>query len=316
MKTGKDMEHIPVLLDEVIDGLNIKEDGTYCDLTLGRAGHSSEILKRLSTGLLIGLDQDEIAIEASRERLSRISLNFKLIHANFSEIKEILSKLRINKIDGCLMDLGVSSPQFDTPERGFSYRYDAKLDMRMNLDDELTAYDIVNKCDLEALTKIFREYGDEKYAYQIAKKIVAKREIAPIVTTFDLVDIIKSSLPPKELKKKGHPAKQVFQALRIATNNEYEVLKTALKDVTSMLNHGGRLAVITFHSGEDRIVKKFFKELTSSESYSRYGPAPIIDNNSDVEFRLVNKNVIVASEEELNNNPRSTSAKLRIIERI
>ena len=212
-------EHIPVLLNEVIEGLNIKPSGIYLDLTVGRGGHSSEILSRLKTGRLICVDQDEEAIIASNERLSKISDHYKIIRANFSALSEILSSEGLEEVDGILMDLGVSSPQFDKGERGFSYNADARLDMRMDQRQDLTAYQIVNTYSLEDLNKIFQIYGEEKYSYSIAKNIIKAREIAPIETTFQLVDIIKRSKPMKELKKVGHPAKQVFQALRIATND-------------------------------------------------------------------------------------------------
>ena len=242
-------EHIPVLLNEVIDGLNIKPSGIYLDLTVGRGGHSSEILSRLKTGRLLCVDQDEEAIIASSERLSKISDHFKIIRANFSALSEILSSEGIEEVDGILMDLGVSSPQFDKGERGFSYNSDARLDMRMDQRQDLTAYQIINTYSLEDLTKIFQEYGEEKYSYSIAKNIIKAREIAPIETTFQLVDIIKRSKPLKELKKVGHPAKQVFQALRIAVNDELNVLIKTLKVALKHLSPGGRLAVISFHSG-------------------------------------------------------------------
>lgn len=308
-------EHTPVLLEEVIDGLHINADGTYCDLTLGRGGHSSAILKKLRNGKLISFDQDIVAIKSSEERLKKVSNNFTLIHANFASLKCELQKINVTSIDGAMMDLGVSSPQFDTPERGFSYRYDAPLDMRMNQDQALTAADIVNNYDIKELTNIFRAYGDEKYAYEIAKNIVKKREVSPLQTTFELVDVIKSSLPMKELNKKGHPAKQVFQALRIETNDELNVLKVALKDALSLLKVGGRLAVITFHSGEDRIVKTIFKEVTTIEG-NRHLPMQFPNQDDKPKFRLVNKKVITASAQEQERNPRSVSAKLRIIERI
>lgn len=305
-------KHIPVLLNEVIDGLNIRPDGIYVDLTLGRGGHSEAILKRLTTGLLIGIDQDEEAIKESDKRLSKVSSNYKLVRSNFVNVKEILRELGINKIDGALMDLGVSSPQFDDISRGFTYRYDTVLDMRMDQRNELTARKIVNEWSLDDLTKIFREYGEEKYSYQIAKNIVKARQSGEIKTTFELVDIIKKSKPAKELAKQGHPAKQIFQALRIAVNDELNVLKQALVEVSSLLNKNGRLAVISFHSGEDRIVKQFFKELTVVEG-NRYD---LPSENKVVEFKLVNSKVILPSEEEIENNHRAVSSKLRIIEKI
>ena len=303
------LEHIPVLLNEVIDGLNIKESGTYVDLTVGRGGHSSEILKRLKSGRLICVDQDEEAIVASKARLSQISDNFVIIRNNFSALESILSDLGIEQVDGILMDLGVSSPQFDEGERGFSYKEDAKLDMRMDQRQELTAYQIVNSYSLEDLSKIFQEYGEEKYSYSIAKNIIKSREIAPIKTTFQLVEIIKKSKPMKELKKVGHPAKQVFQALRIAVNDELNVLTKTLHIALAHLAPGGRLAVITFHSGEDRIVKNIFKEAAISVG-NRYD-GPMLEQEK--EFALINHKPITASENELESNHRSASAKLRII---
>ena len=305
-------EHIPVLLHETIDGLNIKKDGTYLDLTIGRGGHSSVILSKLTTGHLIGFDQDEDAIKESTANLSKVSQNFELIHSNFVRFKEILKSKNIEYVDGILMDLGVSSPQFDEAIRGFSYREDAPLDMRMDRSQKLTAYDIVNTYSLEDITKILREYGDERFAFPIAKNIIKQRESSPIKTTFELVEIIKRSKPMKELKKAGHPAKQVFQALRIAVNDELNVLTSALHDALEALRpHGGRLAVITFHSGEDKIVKSIFKDASVSEGNRYDGPNDI----QEKEYRLVNTKPIVASAEELEMNHRSTSAKLRVIER-
>ena len=307
-------EHIPVLLNEVIENLNINPDGIYIDLTLGRAGHSSEILKRLSNkGKLIGFDQDIDAIQASIERLSKISSNFEVIKSNFENVKEELLKRGITKVDGILADLGVSSPQFDQGDRGFSYRFDAKLDMRMDQNANLSAYEIVNTYSLIDLTRIFREYGEEKYAYEIAKRIVREREQKPVETTFELVDIIKKSLPSKELSKKGHPAKQVFQALRIETNRELEVLETMLKDGLELLSSKGRMAIITFQSLEDRIVKNIFKEVSTPKATPRWIPS--LPEDQEVDYQLINRKVIVASEEELKRNPRSESAKLRVIER-
>ena len=305
-------KHIPVLLNETITGLNIKPDGIYLDLTLGRGGHSGEILKRLTTGHLCAVDQDQTAIEESKEYLETISNNFTLIHKNFSYLEEILSEYHLDYVDGILMDLGVSSPQFDEGYRGFSYRENARLDMRMDQDNPLTAYRIVNEYEIQDITNILRDYGEEKFAYSIAKNIVKAREIKPIETTFDLVEIIKKSKPMKELAKAGHPAKQTFQALRIAVNDELNVLEIALKKAIKALRpHGGRLAVITFHSLEDRIVKNIFKDMTVVEG-NRHD-IPII--SEDKEFQLVNRKPIVASDEELELNHRSVSAKLRIIER-
>ncbi|MCF0116545.1 MAG: 16S rRNA (cytosine(1402)-N(4))-methyltransferase RsmH [Bacilli bacterium] len=308
-------EHIPVLLNEVIDGLNINPDGIYVDLTLGRAGHSSEILKRLSSrGFLYGFDQDQEAIDQSKERLSHIGDNFEVIKSNFENIKNELAKRNVSHVDGILADLGVSSPQFDKGERGFSYRFDSKLDMRMDQTSELTAYKIVNTYDLKELTRIFREYGEEKYSYEIAKKIVNMRQERPIETTFQLVDVIKKSLPMKELAKKGHPAKQVFQALRIETNHELDVLKNMLSDALNILKVDGRMAIITFHSLEDRIVKEQFKKVSMPVPTPR--GVPYLPGQDKVNFELVNRKVIIATEEEMLENHRSESAKLRIIKRV
>ena len=304
-------EHIPVLLNETIQGLNINPSGTYVDLTVGRGGHSSEILARLKDGRLICVDQDEEAIVASTAILSKISNEFEMVRANFSELETILANLGIKEVDGILMDLGVSSPQFDKGERGFSYKEDARLDMRMDQRQDLTAYQIINNYALEDLTKIFQIYGEEKYSYSIAKNIIKAREAKPIETTLELVEIIKRSKPMKELKKVGHPAKQVFQALRIAVNDELNVLEKALTAALKHLKPGGRLAVITFHSGEDRIVKNYFKEAAISEGNRIDGPML----EKEKEFDLINRKPIVASESELEMNHRSASAKLRIIAR-
>ena len=305
-------EHIPVLLNEVITGLNIKSSGTYVDLTVGRGGHSSEILARLDNkGHLICVDQDEEAIVASQARLSKISNNFEIVRSNFSHLDEILEEKGIEEVDGILMDLGVSSPQFDKGERGFSYKEDARLDMRMDQRQDLTAYNIINTYSLEDLTKIFQIYGEEKYSFSIAKNIIKARELAPIETTFQLVEIIKRSKPMKELKKVGHPAKQVFQALRIAVNDELNVLEKALKAALKHLKPGGRLAVITFHSGEDRIVKNIFKD--AAVSVGNRFDGPMLEQEKD--YILINHKPITASEAELEFNHHSASAKLRIIAR-
>ena len=304
-------EHIPVLLNEVIAGLNIKPNGIYLDLTVGRGGHSSEILSRLTTGRLIAVDQDEDAIVASNARLSKIGQNYCLVRANFQELETILKEQGVDLVDGILMDLGVSSPQFDNGERGFSYNKDARLDMRMDQRQDLTAYQIINTYSLEDLNRIFWEYGEEKYSYSIAKSIIKAREKVAIETTFQLVDIIKKSKPMKELKKVGHPAKQVFQALRIAVNDELNVLVKTLKVALNHLAPGGRLAVITFHSGEDRIVKNIFKEAAVDIGNRIDGPM----TTKEKEFELINRKPIAASEDELNKNHRSASAKLRIIAR-
>ena len=305
-------KHIPVLLKEVIDGLNIKSDGTYLDLTVGRGGHSKEILKKLDTGYLIGVDQDIEAIKESQKNLKEVGNNFELVHQNFSSFINILKDKGIDYVDGILMDLGVSSPQFDEGDRGFSYKEEARLDMRMDRSNPKDAYQVVNSYSLEDLTRVFREYGEEKFSYQIAKNIVKAREIKPIETTTELVDVIKKSKPSKELSKVGHPAKQVFQALRIEVNDELNVLEAALDSALKVLRpHGGRLAVITFHSLEDRIVKNKFKEASVVIGDRIDGPMM----NVEKEYTLVNRKPLTASIEELEANHRAISAKLRIIER-
>lgn len=308
------MEHVPVLLHEAIDGLNIQPDGLYLDLTIGRAGHSCEILKRLTSGQLIGFDQDKEAINASKKILDNISHHYILVNDNFVNVVRYLKDNDIKEVDGILMDLGVSSPQFDDASRGFSYQKDALLDMRMdNVHNPLTAKEIVNTYSKEELTRIFYLYGEEKYALSIANNIVKKRALKPIETTFELVDIIKKSKPSKELKKIGHPAKQVFQALRIAVNDELNVLEKTLKDLIPYLRKsGGRLAIISFHSGEDRIVKNIFKSYT----YRQGDRLNIPTIEKEVEYRLVNRKVITPSQQEIKSNHRSISAKLRILERV
>lgn len=301
------MEHIPVLLKEVITNLEIKSNGNYVDLTLGRAGHSKEILKQLKTGHLYAFDQDIDAIEKSKKVLEEISPNFSIYHTNFINMKEVLEKEGVyGKIDGILMDLGVSSPQLDEDARGFSYRVDAPLDMRMDQRNSLSASVIVNAYPYEALVKILREYGDERYASSIANNIIKSR---PINTTLELVDVIKRSKPSKELKKEGHPAKQAFQAIRIAVNDELNVLKETLKDAVDALAPNGRLLVISFHSGEDRIIKTYFKDLTVVEGTRINLPTKEVETK----FTLITHKPIEASEEELEANNRSHSAKLRII---
>ena len=306
-------EHIPVLLIETIDNLNIKEDGIYVDCTMGGAGHSSEILKRLTTGHLYCFDQDEYAIKRGSERLSKISDKFTIIQDNFVNLKKRLEELGVDKVDGILYDLGVSSFQFDIVDRGFSYNNDAPLDMRMNQDGLLTAKDIVNNYTFEELKKIFYMYGEEKFSVQIARNIEKSRKEKPIETTFDLVEIIKKSLPAAVLRKKGHPAKQVFQALRIEVNNELNVFEKSLEDAFTILNKNGRIAVITFHSLEDRICKQMFKEKVEVNIPKGI---PVKDCDIVREYKLINNKVIVATEEELEKNNRAHSAKLRVIEKL
>lgn len=307
-------EHIPVLLNEAIAGLNINPNGIYVDCTLGGAGHASEILRRLSAqGFLYCFDQDNYSVLRGKERLANISDNFTVIEDNFLNIKKHLEVLGVNKVDGILYDLGVSSFQFDIGERGFSYNFDAELDMRMNQEQELTAYDIVNGYSISELKKIFYEYGEERFAPGIAKRIVIEREKKPIATTFELVEVIKKAIPAAARRSGGHPAKKVFQALRIAVNNELEVFEKSLQDALTMLNSQGRIVVISFHSLEDKICKSCFKEKVDVQIPRGL---PIKEKDIVREYRLVNHKVIVANEEELIRNHRAHSAKLRIIEKL
>jgi 16S rRNA (cytosine1402-N4)-methyltransferase len=300
-------------LNESIEGLNLKEDGIYVDCTLGYAGHSSEILKRIKKGYLFAIDQDKDAIKSSEKKLSQIGTNYTIIKSNFSCLKEELLKRNVKFVDGFLFDLGVSSVQLDEAERGFSYHNDAKLDMRMDQDAKLSAYDVVNTYTFEKLRDIFYKYGEEKYASIIAKNIVKKREDKKIETTLELANIISESYPMKA-KREHHPARKVFQAIRIEVNHELDILEDSIKDALSMLNIGGRICIITFHSLEDRIVKNVFKEYTEIDP--KVKGLPDIPQEYLPDFKLINKNVIIPSEDELENNNRSRSAKLRIIERI
>ena len=306
--------HISVLLNECINGLNINPSGVYVDATLGGAGHSSKILERLnSEGKLYCFDKDIAAIKVADERLSKISSNYQIVHSDFSNLRKKLNEIGVEKVDGILFDIGVSSYQFDTPERGFSYKYDAKLDMRMDQSQKLSAYEVVNNYSKEELIKIFFQYGEEKFAKPIAAKICEQRKIHPIETTFQLVEVIKSALPKKVLNQKGHPAKQVFQAIRIEVNDELFALRSAIEQALTMLNKGGRCAIITFHSLEDRIVKTMFKDACSVNDNVK-GLASLKDNEQ--EFMLVNRKPIISNEQELMANNRAHSAKLRIIEKL
>lgn len=305
--------HISVLLNESIDGLNIKDDGTYVDCTLGYAGHSSEILKRVKRGRLFAFDQDSKAIEFSSKKLKEIGDNFEIINSNFVHIKDELEKRNVKEVDGILFDLGVSSPQLDESDRGFSYHMDARLDMRMNQNQELSAYEVVNTYSEGELANIFFKYGEEKYSRSIAKNIVRNRDVKPIETTLELVEVIKASVPEKA-KRDKHPARKVFQAIRIEVNNELGILDKTMRDSLSMLKVGGRVAVITFHSLEDRIIKNIFKEVTEIDP--KVKGLPNIPDSYLPDFKLVNNKAIIPSDEELEINNRSRSSKLRIIERI
>ena len=307
------MKHKSVLLNETIESLNLKENSIVVDMTLGFAGHSSQILKRIKNGYLFAFDQDEEAIRYSMEKLKTISDNFQIIDSNFVYVKEKLKELNISKVDAILYDLGVSSPQLDEDYRGFSYRFDAPLDMRMDQDNKLTAKIIVNTYDLKNLIRIFKDYGESRFAVSIAKNIIKYRETKEINTTLELVDIIKSSVPYKERIKK-HPAKQIFQALRIEVNKELEVLEKSLDDALDLLNINGRLAVITFHSLEDKIVKRKFLEITKIDDISK--GLPNIPEDKLPKFKLITKKGIKATKEELEDNNRAHSATLRVIEKI
>lgn len=305
--------HYSVLLKESIDMLSIKPDGIYVDCTLGGGGHSLEILKKLTTGHLYAFDQDKYAIEKAQLRLNEYLDKLTIINTNFANILPALNDLGIEHVDGIIYDLGVSSFQFDIPERGFSYRFDGPLDMRMNQDDSLSAYDIINNYSENELKRILYEYGEEKFAPSIARSIVKTRSIKPIETTFELVEVIKKALPAAVLRKPGHPAKQTFQALRIEVNGELDVLKESLEDALKLLNKEGRVVVITFQSLEDRIVKQLFKKYTTLDIPKGL---PYVPDYMKVEYKLVNTKVILPSDEELAENQRSHSAKMRGIEKI
>lgn len=306
-------KHISVLLEESISSLNLKEDSVIVDCTLGYGGHSSKILSKVKKGFLFAFDQDSEAIRHSTNRLNEIGTNFTIIKSNFAYLKEKLNELDIHKVDGVLFDLGVSSPQLDEKERGFSYHEDAKLDMRMDKDNQLSAYEVVNNYSKEELSRIFYKYGEDKFANNIAKKIVEYRENKKIETTLELVEIIKTAVPMK-FRKDKHPARQIFQAIRIEVNKELDVIEPALEQALSILNIGGRVAVITFHSLEDRIVKNYFKEVTKIDE--KVKGLPNIPDEFLPDFKLVCNKAIEPSKEELENNPRARSAKLRVIERI
>jgi len=306
-------EHKPVLLDETIENLNIKTDGIYVDGTLGGAGHSYEIVSRLTTGRLIGIDQDSAAIEAAGERLAEFADKVTIVRSNYSEMKTVLNNLNINKVDGILLDLGVSSYQLDTPERGFSYKEDAPLDMRMDTRNSKTARDIVNGYSEMDLYRMIRNYGEDNFAKNIAKHIVRVREEKPIETTFELIEAIKAAIPMKLRVNTGHPAKRTFQAIRIELNQELEVLKNTLQDMIELLSPEGRLCIITFHSLEDRIVKTCFR--TNENPCTCPPNFPVCVCGKVPQGKMISRKPITASEEELELNSRSKSAKLRVFEK-
>lgn len=299
--------HISVLLEECLKYLNLKEDSVIVDCTLGRAGHSGEILKRIKKGFLFAFDQDEEALAVSREKLEKIGSNFQIIHDNFCNLKQYIP----SQVDGILFDLGVSSPQFDELERGFSFHKDARLDMRMDQSSPLSAYEVVNTYPYEKLVSIFYQFGEEKYSTAIAKKIVLKREEKPIETTLELVEVIKSAVPEK-YRREHHPARKVFQAIRIEVNHELEVLEIALKDSLALLKPGGRLCVITFQSLEDRITARIFKEVTKIDSV--IAKMPMVPEELLPDYKIIAK--VTPTKEEIEKNHRARSAKLRVIERV
>ena len=306
--------HVSVLLQECLDGLNIKPDGIYVDGTLGGAGHSSRIAQQLTTGRLIGIDRDPVALQAAGQRLESYKDRVTLVHSNFCDMAQVLQDLDIPGVDGILLDLGVSSPQLDDGQRGFSYMADAPLDMRMNSGDSLSAHTVVNTWSQEELKRILYNYGEERYAPQIAAAICRRRAEKPIETTLELVDIIRSAMPPAALREKQHPAKRSFQAIRIAVNDELGAVEKIMEDAVSLLNPGGRLAIITFHSLEDRIVKTGMNEAAKGCTCPPNFPVCVCGKKPKV--KIISRKPITASEEELQANPRSRSAKLRVCEKL
>ena len=309
-----EFHHVSVLLDECIEGLNIKPDGIYVDGTLGGAGHSSHIAAKLTTGRLVGIDRDAVALEAAAQRLEPYKARVSLVHANFSQIDNALDELGIDKVDGILLDLGVSSPQLDDGERGFSYMVDAPLDMRMDRADAQDAHQIVNTWSYEELKRILYDYGEERYAPQIAAAICRRREERPIETTLELVDIIRSAMPPAALREKQHPAKRSFQAIRIAVNDELNSVAKVMEAAIPRLNPGGRLAVITFHSLEDRIVKSAMASAAKGCTCPPNFPVCVCGKKPQV--KIITRKPIVSTDAELERNPRARSAKLRICEKL
>ena len=309
-----EFQHRSVLLDECIDALSIRPDGIYLDGTLGGAGHSLEICRRLTTGRLIGVDRDEVALRAAAERLKPFADRVTTVHSNFCEINTILDGLGLDGVDGMLFDLGVSSPQLDDASRGFSYMADAPLDMRMDRGEALTASTVVNEWPQEELRRILYEYGEERYAPQIAAAIVRRRQQRPIETTLELVDVIRSAMPPQALREKQHPAKRSFQAIRIAVNDELASVSRLMHDAIDRLNPGGRLAVITFHSLEDRIVKNAMQAAAKGCACPPEFPVCICGKKPKV--RVLTRKPIVSGAQELAENPRARSAKLRVAEKL
>lgn len=305
--------HVSVLLKECISGLNIRPDGTYVDGTLGGGGHSFHILQRLEEGRLIGIDQDTDALHAATNRLKIYGDKFIPVHSNFSELKNVLAELEIKKIDGLLLDLGVSSFQLDEAERGFSYMNDGKLDMRMNQSDAFTAYEVVNQYSERKLTEIISEYGEENWANRIAKFIVEARSVKPIETTFELVEIIKNAIPAAARKDGPHPAKRTFQAIRIEVNNELRIIEQTIEDAVKVMNKGGRIAIITFHSLEDRIVKNAYKKLAQGCTCPPEFPVCVCGGKPKV--KIITRKPILPSDDEVEGNPRARSAKLRVAEK-
>ncbi|WP_049381251.1 16S rRNA (cytosine(1402)-N(4))-methyltransferase RsmH [Staphylococcus epidermidis] len=305
--------HVSVMLNETIDYLNIKEDGVYVDCTLGGAGHALYLLNQLNDkGRLIAIDQDLTAIENAKEVLKEHLHKVTFVHNNFRELTNILNELEIEKVDGIYYDLGVSSPQLDVPERGFSYHNDAKLDMRMDQTQSLSAYEVVNQWSYEALVRIFFRYGEEKFSKQIARRIEAHREQQPIETTLELVDVIKEGIPAKARRKGGHPAKRVFQAIRIAVNDELSAFEDSVEQAIECVKVGGRISVITFHSLEDRLCKQIFQEFEKGPDVPR--GLPVIPEAYTPKLKRVNRKPITATDDDLNENNRARSAKLRVTE--
>ena len=307
------MKHKSVLLYESVEGLNIKKDGIYVDATLGYGGHSLEILKRINEGFLFAFDQDSEAIEYSRERLKKYD-NYKIIKSNFANMKECMHEMGVYKVDGILFDIGVSSMQLDEDYRGFSYHNDARLDMRMDTDSSFSAYELVNQYSYQELVRVLRDYGEEKFAKNIARHIVARRQEKPIETTEELNDIIKAAIPAKVRATGGHPSKRTYQAIRIELNHELEVLNNSLDDMIDLLLPGGRLCVITFHSLEDRMVKTIFKR---NENPCTCPPNfPVCTCGKKSKGSMITRKPVVPGDQELEENPRSKSSKLRVFEKI